>query len=345
MSTESPLAAAGAPPRATAPWDSSIGTSGAVNVDAIAAAVSPAVVNIDVSLDGGAEGAGSGIVISESGRVLTNNHVIQGAENIRVEIGVTGEVYDAEVLGYDVTDDVALLQLENASRLDAAVVGDPSDVQVDDPVVAIGNAQGRFGVPTAVSGYVSDVSETIVAGGGSAEAQTLREMIQVEADIVAGDSGGALVNASGEVIGINAAADVGRGRFPNGARTGGTGFAIPIDRAVEIAGQVDAGDESNGVYVGSRRALVGVGLERDGSPSSVSGAAVAEVQQDGAADNAGIEAGDVIVSIDGVAVDSGDALREVLRGLHPDDRVEIEWVDTLGDLARATVALGAGPPA
>ena len=344
VSAQSPSVASEAP-SATAPWDSAIGRVGDIDVDGIAEAVSPTIVNIDISHESGAQGAGSGIIISESGRVLTNNHVIEGAVEIQVEIGVTGDTYEAEVLGYDVADDIALLQLIDAPRLAAAVIGDPSAVRVDDPIIAIGNAEGRFGVPTVVSGYVSDVSETIVAGGGGGNSQTLRRLIEVQADIVAGDSGGALINAAGEVIGVNAAAEVSRGRFPNGQRTGGTGYAIPIDRAIEIADQIDDGDESNGVYVGAKRALVGVGLERDGSLAGASGAGVAEVQDGGAANDAGIQAGDVIVSIDGVAVDSGDELREVLRGLHPKDRVEIEWTDGDGELHRATVALGAGAPA
>jgi S1-C subfamily serine protease len=323
--------------------------SSSIDVDGIANAVSPAIVNIQTTLEDGNRAAGTGMVITKSGRVLTNNHVIEGAEEIRVEIGVTGKTYTAEVVGYDVADDVALLQLQDASNMKTISVGDASDVSVNDPIVAIGNAQGRFGTPTVVSGVVSDVSETITAGDGGTDAETLRSMIEVRADIQSGDSGGPLIDASGDVIGINTAAEISGGRFGYGSGTafgsssGGVGYAIPIDRALEIADQIAAGDESNGVYVGSQRAMLGVGLESDAFGSA--GAVIAEVQSGSAADDAGLEAGDTVVAVDGNGVGSADELRSALEPLHPGDGVQIDWVDGSGASQRTTIELGAGPPA
>jgi S1-C subfamily serine protease len=339
--------------------------SGSIDVDGIAESSSPAVVNIQTTLEDGNQAAGSGMVITDDGIVLTNNHVIEGAAKIRAEIGVTGETYTAEVLGYDVADDVAVLQLVDASNMETVSIGDPSDVQVNDPIVAIGNAQGRFGAPTVVSGFVSDVSETIQAGDGGTDTETLRDMIEVQAEIVSGDSGGPLFNAAGEVIGINSAAEIGGGGLNGGGRfgfglgsgssSGGVGYAIPIDRALGIAEQVSNGDESNGVYVGSQRALLGVGLEPSGAQGNGSfgfeeapvgpGAVVAEVQSDGAAADAGIVAGDSIVAVDGNDVASADELRDVMETLHPGDKVRVDWLDSSGSRQRATVELGAGPPA
>ncbi len=339
---------------------SSGSASGSIDVDGIAESASPAVVNIQTTLEDGNQAAGSGMVITGDGIVLTNNHVIEGAARIRVEIGVTGETYTAEVLGYDVADDVAVLQLVDAPNMETVRIGDPSEVQVNDPIVAIGNAQGRFGAPTVVSGFVSDVSETIQAGDGGTDTETLRDMIEVRAEIVSGDSGGPLFNAAGEVVGINSAAEIsGGGRFGfgpgSGSSSGGVGYAIPIDRALGISEQISNGDESNGVYVGSQRALLGVGLEASGAQGSPSfgfeggpvgsGAGVAVVQSGGAADDAGIEPGATIVAVDGNDVASADELRDVMETLHPGDGIRVDWIDGSGNQQRATVELGAGPPA
>jgi S1-C subfamily serine protease len=347
----------------------SSGSSASIDVAGIADAASPAIVNVQTALEDG-RAAGTGMVITKSGVVVTNNHVIAGAEKIRVEIGVTGKTYSAEVLGYDVADDVAVLQLQDASNMKTVSIGDPSDVRVNDPIVAIGNAQGRFGAPTVVSGYVSDTSQTITAGDGGADSETLRDMIEVQADIQSGDSGGPLLNVDGEVIGINSAAELsgagtnGRGQFGFGpgagsgsGSSGGVGYAIPIDRALQIADQIGNGDESNGVYIGSQRALLGVGLEPDASQgygsfgdengpgSGGSGAVVAEAQSASAADEAGLEAGDTIVAVDGSEVRSADDLRTAMESYHPGDEIRIDWLGSSGASHHATVTLQAGPPA
>ena len=358
---------------------SSGNSSASIDVDAIAASTNPAIVNIQTTLGDG-EAAGTGMVITKSGKVLTNNHVIAGAEKIRVEIGVTGKTYSASVLGYDVADDVALLQLQDASNMKTITVDESSDVSVNDAVVAIGNAQGKFGTPTVVSGVVSDTAKTITAGDqAGSDSETLRDMIEVQADIQPGDSGGPLLNSSGQVIGINSAAEssggpqFGFGSSSDSGTTAGVGYAIPIERALGIANQIDKNDESNGVYVGSQRAMLGVGLEADATQGSgygsggfgsddgsgygsqggssasnsdgSSGAAVAQVQSASAADSAGIAVGDTIVSVDGTDVSSSTELRTALEAKHPGDSVRITWIDSSGSTRHASVKLGAGPPA
>jgi S1-C subfamily serine protease len=330
---------------------SSSSSSAALDVNAIASRVDAGIVNIDTTLANGREAAGTGMVITSSGEVLTNNHVIEGASKIRLEIGATGDVHTASVVGYDVTDDVALLRIADVSNLKAIPVGNSSGVQVNDPVVAIGNALGRFGPPTAVGGVVTGVGRTITAGDTAADTETLSDMIQIQAAIQPGDSGGPLVDRSAKVIGMNTAADTGSNRF--GYRTGSAGFAIPIDKAMSIVHQIEAGDGSGNVHLGSGRALLGVALDPSANggqfgglgSDAASGAVVAQVQSGGAADSAGLKAGDVIVSVDGTSIGSAAELRTALQHHNPGDKVKLGWLDSSGAPREATVMLDSGPPA
>jgi S1-C subfamily serine protease len=323
---------------------SSSTTSSDVNVRKIADSVSPAIVNIASTLSNGTQTAGSGVVISSSGLVLTNNHVINGASRVDVEIGVTGETHQAEVLGYDAGDDVALIQLDHASGMQTVKTADSSSVSRNDAVIAIGNALGRFGEPSVVTGTVTALHQGITAGDG-AEQETLSDMIRIAAAIQPGDSGGALLNLDGEVIGINTAADTGSGFSRFGSQAGTTGFAIPIERALAIAHQIRTGNESNGVHIGGR-ALLGVVLadSNDGF-SQYSGAEITDVGSDSPADHAGLQGGDTITAVDGHSVSSGDELRSVLESYHPGDKVKVTWIDSSGVRHSATVTLSDGPPA
>ena len=242
-----------------APTDAS-GSS--IDLGQVATAASPAVVNIATTLSNGEQAAGSGLVLTPKGRILTNNHVISGATDIEVEIGVTGDTYSAEVVGYDTADDVAVIQLDDASGLQTIKTAPAASVEEQDLVIAIGNALGRFGTPSVVSGTVTALHQDITAGDGL-DQESLQDMIRVEASIQPGDSGGALLDDEGRVIGMNTAADVGGSQF--GFSSGTTGFAIPIDRALTIADEILSGDSSNGAHIG-KRALLGVVLtdERPG---------------------------------------------------------------------------------
>lgn len=326
------------------------GSGDRIDVDSIAGDVSPAIVNIATTLSGGGQAAGSGMVLTSNGEVLTNNHVISGATKIQVEVGVTGKTYTAKVLGYDVEDDVALIKLNDASGMETIKTGSASSVSRNDAVVAIGNALGRFGDPAVVSGTVSALHQDVTAGDGLDE-ETLSDMIRIAAAIQPGDSGGALVNDQGQVIGMNTAADAGSGRY--GYQSGTTGFAIPIHNAVSIVEEIKDGDTSNGAHIGDR-ALLGVVLEdptsqgpfeSDGSDQATTGAGIADVGSDSPAADAGLEAGSTITALGSRTISSVGDLRAVLDTFHPGDDVKVTWIDASGDRHRATVTLTKGPPA
>ena len=305
----------------------------------IAAAVDPAVVNIQVTLGlrRGSAAAGTGIVLTSSGRVLTNNHVIDGGTRIRATDVGDGRIYEATVVGYDRSRDLAVLQLQGASNLATATIGDSSKVAVNDPIVAIGNAGGRGGTPAAVSGTVTGLEQTIVASdenGGNAE--RLSGLIRVAADIEPGDSGGPLVDSNARVIGVDTAATA----SSQSRATGNEGFAIPINQAMTVAGQIAAGQASATVHIGAT-AFLGVQT----SSTTGAGAAVAGVVADSPAEHAGIAQGDVITAIDGTAIGSSADLTTALIAHHPGDQVTVHWKDSGGRAHNASVRLATGPAA
>ncbi len=359
---------------ASTPTASDLYASGTLDVNAVAAKVDPAIVDINTTLQGGAA-AGTGMVLTSSGVVLTNNHVIDGATSIRVQIAGTGASHSATVLGYDATDDVALLQVQGVSNLPTVKIGDPSELQVGDAVLGLGNALGRGGTPAPALGSVTALGQTITATDeGGANPETLKNLIEVDAPIQPGDSGGPLVDANGNVVGMDSAgsASSGAGRFSlGGTSSTGDGFAIPIDDALAIARKIESGQSSSTVHIGDRAIL---GVEIDDSSASASstgsgrfggfnpfdpfggsdnsstspssnGAAVADVQPGSPADNAGIAAGDTITSIGTKSVGSADDLSSALGSSKPGDKVQVGWTDSSGQSHTATVTLVAGPPA
>jgi S1-C subfamily serine protease len=298
------------------------------------------VADINTTLAGG-EAAGTGIVITSSGEVLTNNHVVEGATSISVQINGQGQTYSARVLGVDPADDIALIQLDNASGLHAANTGDSSTASVGDEVIAIGNALGRGGSPRATQGAITALNQTITAtdsGGGNPE--TLNGLLQINAQILPGDSGGPLVNASGQVIGMDTAASLGRSFRRQGSSVA---FAIPINTAMAIVHQIESGNSGGNIQSG-QGALLGVQVA-DTAPGATSGALIAGVQQNSPAASAGMSAGDVIVAIDGTGIDSASALGTAIHKHRPGDRVTVAWVDQSGQRHSASVQLTAGPPA
>ena len=213
-----------------------------LNASAVAAKVEPGVVDITSTLNYQSETAeGTGMVLNSNGLVLTNNHVINGATSIKATLVTSGKTYTARVLGYDVTDDVALLQLQNASGLKTVSVGNSSQVTLGTPVLAIGNAGGQGGTPTVAPGIINATNRTITAGDqGSGTTETLHGMLQTSAQIQPGDSGGPLANAAGKVIGMDTAASS-SGSESSSSST--MGYAIPINTALSIARQIAAGHE------------------------------------------------------------------------------------------------------
>ena len=193
------------------------------------------------------QAAGTGMVINADGLVLTNNHVIENATKITATVASTGQNFVAKVVGYDVTGDVALLQLQNPSGLHAVPIGDASKVKTGASVIALGNAEGQSAIVPA-SGQVTGLNQTITASdqGGTVKSETLHGMIQTNADIVAGDSGGPLVNSAGQVIGMDTAGN--SVSFTQQQTV--AGFAIPINTALSVAGQIAAGHASSTIVIG-----------------------------------------------------------------------------------------------
>jgi S1-C subfamily serine protease len=325
------------------------GTSGATgNASATTSGAAAGLVDINTTLGYlGAEGAGTGIVLTADGKILTNNHVIAGASAISVTDVANGRTYKATVVGYDTTKDIALLQLQNATGLPTAKLGDSSKAAVGQSVVAIGNAGGTGGTPSGAPGTITALGRSIVAGSefdGSSE--RLSNLIEVDANVQPGDSGGSLVNGAGEVIGVDTAASAGFS-FRSQA---GQGFAIPINDALALVKQIEAGQSSSTVHIGPT-AFLGVltssstGRFGRGTTSSSGGARISGVARGGAAQQAGLGAGDLITSLDGSRVDAPATLSKLIVGHVPGDRVELGWVDTDGQSHTTTVALGTGPPA
>ncbi len=343
-------------------------SGGPSDVQAIAAKVVPAVVDINVVFDyQQAEGAGTGIVLTSDGLVLTNNHVIDGATRISVTDVGNGKTYPATVLGYDNTHDVAVLKLQGASGLKVAKLGDSSKVSVGQAVVAVGNAGGVGGTPTSAGGSVLALGQSITASDQlDGFSEQLSGLIETNANVQSGDSGGPLLNAAGQVIGMDTAASTSFAFQTQGNQ----GFAIPINEALSIAGQVRAGRGSADVHVGPT-GFLGVGVAPSqqssgglpgfpGFPNfpglspgqgvgpqypNVAGAHIANVISGGPAAAAGVSGGDVITSFDGHRVTSGPELTHLMVPHHPGDRVQLGWVGPSGQAHQATVQLASGPPA
>jgi S1-C subfamily serine protease len=305
-----------------------------LTLDQVVAKVDPAVVDINTTMTNG-RAAGTGMVLTSDGVVLTNNHVIADATDIQVQINGTGTVYKADVLGYDVTDDVALIKLENASHLATVSIGDSSAVSVNDDVVALGNALGKGGTPAVATGVITALDQHItVSDETGGDTETLSGLIEINAGLQPGDSGGPLVNTSGQVIGMDTAAS-GSSRRSAAA----DGYAIPIKSALGIAQQIQAGKSSAKVHIGDR-ALLGVEI-RDGQ----TGATVVGVEDGSPAASAGLTEGDTIVGIDSTKVADSAGLQSALDTHKPGDHVQVSWVDADGASHHAQATLSSGPPA
>ena len=226
--------------------------------------VAEGLVYINVTIGSqGAHGAGTGIVLTSDGKVLTNNHIVNGATDISATTLADGETYDVEVLGYDRTEDVALVQLEDASELETAPIGSSSSVTVGDAIVTMGNAGGDGGEPSASEGSVTALDQTITASDqDGSNAEQLDGLIQNDANVQSGDSGGALIDDSGEVIGMNTAGSAGNAY----GQAVPESYAVPIDTALAIADQIDSGQSSDTVHVGPT-AFLGVAISDGGATS------------------------------------------------------------------------------
>ena len=356
--------------------NSASGNSGSSNspgpsdADAIASKVDPGLVDINTTLGFQQEqAAGTGIVLTSNGVILTNNHVIDGATSISVTDVGNHKTYTASVVGYDRTKDIAVLQLHNASGLQTATLGNSSNASVGQDVVGVGNAGGTGGTPSAAGGTVTALNQSITASDeGDGTSEQLSGLIQTNADIQPGDSGGALVNTSGEVLGVDTAASAGFSFQSNDQSSGNQGYAIPINAALSIARTIEAGSGSSTVHIG-QTAFLGVeinaasdnsgnsgsggggggfggffGGNSGNTGSSVSGASIASVVTNGPAQEAGLAAGDVITTLGGKTIGTANDLTTAISAYHPGDKVSIGWTDGSGQTHTATVQLSSGPP-
>jgi S1-C subfamily serine protease len=332
----------------------------ALSTSQIAGRVDPGLVDVTSTLGyQDATAKGTGIVLTSNGEILTNNHVINGATSVSVTDIGNGKTYKATVVGYDESQDIAVLQLSGASGLTTAATGDSSTVKVGDSVVGLGNAGGVGGTPSVAAGTVTALDQSITASDeGSGTSEQLTGLIESNADIQAGDSGGPLVNAYGQVIGVDTAASSGfqfggngfggNGFGGNGSSSSGQasttqGFTIPINTALSIARQIEAGQASSTVHIGAT-AFLGVEIASSSQQDS-SGVTIAGVTSGSPAANTGLTQYDVITSVAGQSVSTGTSIQQVLERYHPGDKVSIAWTDTSGQSHTATVTLADGPAA
>lgn len=331
----------------------SSGSSSSSSAQAATASEEKGVVVIDTNLAyEGAQAAGTGIVLTSSGEILTNNHVVEGSTSITVTVPATGTSYKASVVGTDATDDVAVLQLSGASGLATATL-DNDGVSVGDNVTAVGNAGGT-GTLVAADGSVTGTGKSITTQSeGVVASESLTGLIETNADIQAGDSGGPLYDSQGEVVGIDTAASA--------SQNVSDGYAIPIETALGIAHRIESGQASSTVTIGLP-AFLGVEVASDASSSGYSGlggaslgynngqsatqgAVVGGVIEGTPAASAGLTAGDTITAVDGTAIASSSDLTSALAQYKPGDSVTITWVDSAGASHSASVTLTSGPAA
>ena len=315
------------------------GSGGSPDASSIVSKCAPALVDINTSLTyQHGQAAGTGIVLTPDGEVLTNNHVISGATSISVTDIGNSKTYPADVIGYDRTHDIAVIKLRGASGLQTAVIANSDRVSVGDAVVGIGNAGGVGGTPSSAPGSVTALNQSITANDDSnGTTEQLTGLIQTNANIQPGDSGGALCNARGQVIGIDTAASAGFSFQTQGNQ----GFAIPINQADTIATQIRNGQPGATVHIGST-AFLGVLVD---TTASASGATLSGVVSGGPASQAGLQSGDTIVTLAGKPVDNPNTLTALIGQYHPGDRVSVGWVDPSGQSHQGSVQLGTGPAA
>jgi S1-C subfamily serine protease len=324
-------------------------SGGAFDVAAIADRVDDAVVDVNTVIDENpfdnvpaeATGAGTGMVITSSGLVMTNNHVVRGATKIEVVVPGRSGSYTATVVGAAPSADVALLQIEGLSGLPTVTVADSSTLSVGQDVIAIGNAFGRGGSPTVSQGEITALGRSISVSDGQGGSSVLANMIEIDADIHPGESGGPLVNSTGQVIGIITA----------GTRNGATadltaGYAIPSTGALAIVNEIRAGHENDAIIIGEPGYL-GIGAQELDAQTAAElgvdqGIVVTDVTAGTPADRAGITANSVITAIDGEVVSTMDELGVAIHQHGPGEQIRVTWVDSDGRHT-ATVRLVAGP--
>lgn len=313
------------------------------NASAVAAKVAPAIVNINTTLAGGGTAAGTGQIVTSSGEILTNDHVVRGSTSITVSIQGRSQTYPATVIAVDQAQDIALIKIDGVSGLPTVKFADSTSLKVGDSVIAIGNKLGR-GAALWNEGSVTALDQTITASEGRSSSETLTGMIESDAVIYPGDSGGALVNSSGQVVGMITA---GQATF----RSAGSevGYAITSNTALAIVNRIRAREQAADLiygqigYIGvSAQTLTAAAATQLGLNVS-SGALIVSVQPGSPAEAAGITQGSVITSVGGTAVTSTTTLGTAVKAHKPGEKVAVTWANKTGNHT-ATVSLGAINP-
>ena len=312
--------------------------------------IDPGVVDIN-TMTGNGPAAGTGMVITPQGEVITNNHVINGAVSISVRDVGNGRSYSAHVVGYDRQHDVAVLQLVNASGLATVPIGNSSSARVGSSILTFGNAGGAGGAPSVEGGTIDALNKAITAGDSSTQtSEHLKGLIEIDGQIEPGDSGGPLV-AGGKVVGMDTAASVGF----DFQSSSGAGFAIPIDRVASIASKILAGNGSPAMHIGPT-AIIGVYVANNNQLGEANANCPARepttkgvlverlVDGPSAAASAGLQACDIITGLDNASVSSQSDLLSVMETHHPGDQVSLTWTDESGHSHSGTLTLGAGAP-
>jgi S1-C subfamily serine protease len=288
----------------------------------------------------GGSAAGTGMVLTPSGEILTNNHVIRGATAIQVRVPGTTHTYTAKVVGYDLSDDVAVLQTTGAANLKTVTTAGSSKLSVGDPVTAIGNAGGT-GTLTSATGSVTALRQAITVSDDQGGATRLTGMIKTNAGVQSGDSGGPLLNSAGQVIGMDTAGSTG---YVSNSATATEAYAIPIAKALSIAKRIENGQASARIHIGATPFLgiqVAGDLRRGGY--SATGAIIAGVMPGSPSASAGLSAGDVITAINGHTITSPSAITSAILTKKPGTRVRITYTDQTGTNHSTTITLASGP--
>lgn len=302
----------------------------ALQTSRIAAKVDPAVVDINTVAElvgGTAELAGTGMIVSSNGYIVTNNHVVENATTINVSIHGKSGRYAATFVGADPVDDVAVIRVHGVSGLPTVTFGNSNLLAVGDPVVAIGNALGLGGSPTVSTGIISALQRSINASDSTGDStEHLHGLIQTDAPIEPGNSGGPLVNAAGHVIGMDTAA------LATSDGTGSSlGFALPINRVESIAHKIETGQHSSKIVLGLQ-AFLGISGESASlaGHGAQQGVIIEEVIPRTPAASAGILPGDVIVKFNGQSTPTIGALSRAIKTLKPGDSASVTFESQMG---------------
>jgi S1-C subfamily serine protease len=306
-------------------------SNGSLDTNAIAAKVDPAIVDIN-TIVGTGQAAGTGMILTSDGEVLTNNHVVDGSTTINVVIAGRSGSYKAHVVGVAPAADVALIQIEGVSGLPTVTLASSSTLKVGDQIIALGNALGQGGAPAVSTGTVTGLNQTITASEGGGKAEQLTGMILSDAPISPGDSGGPIVNAAGQVVGMITAGDVQGFQ----SQTSTVNYAIPSDTALSYVNKIRAHETSAELIYG-QVGFMGVSV-RDLTPdvaaqmaiNITSGALVVNVQSGSPAQAAGITSGSVITKVGTSKITSSASLGTAVHAHKPGEQVSVTYVDPRG---------------